>query len=513
LILKRIFIPVLMAMLIVGGALLFVGCDEPGRTTYPEPNARRPFPHRDFSRFANPPALPSNISQTEMEERIISLFRNILRNNIIVDSNSPQNKDEFRIVFQHRSSSPGGGPNNLSNITVSESHGYGMMILALMAGSEHRLGLQPEEWLFGGDIKDYFDAMLRTMQRFPAQRLSGLFAWRLWGYGGALGANRSVYDADPYDPETNPTGIQWGGFREVNGVKSAPFVREPGSAANSATDGDMDIIYALILADRQWGSDGRYDYLQTARGILGALYNNCIHPQFNTLLLGDWAKSTNDPVQADTTRASDFMLSHLVTFRDIDTNPNHDWQAVIDATLNVIWEIRSSQNALGAEYQNGLLPDFIIRQDGRWVVPGERILEGGSDGFYHWNSVRVPWRMGTAYMLFGDMPSGESTLYDLIIAPLDNFARTRPDGLFMGSMYLNGVNRNANPGPSQRIDFPTPFVVTAAARGNHPDQWIDEFWRDENAIPNGMHHYHNNVFGDYFRLISLITASGNYWIP
>jgi len=523
---KRIIVSVLTALLVIGGVSLMPGCQSapsapptaaqfivpPTGPAAPGTNAR-PFPQSTLIRnqLANPPALPSNVTQEEVEARILGLFENMLRNNIIVDTHANhQTRETFRIVFQHRGSWPGGASvhdsilNNVHNITVSESHGYGMMILALMAGSEDRLDFN--DWLFGGNIRDYFDAMVRTMQGFPSARsrtTTSLMSWRLWGYSNA------ERDADLFHAANNPRGIHVAGYRLIDGVRLAPFRNEGthlGASGNSATDGDIDMLYALILADRQWGSDGAIDYMGIARRKLADFYRFCVHRDFRTLTLGDWA--TPGTTLGDATRASDFILSHLVTFRDVD--PDRNWQAVIDATLNVIWEIRSYLNAQGGAFQNGLLPDFIVRQDGRWVVPPGQILESQHDGRWHWNSVRVPWRMGTTYMLFGNMPVGNSTLYDLIIAPLDNFARTRPGGFNIGTMNMNGTIVGS-PGPAMVRDFATPFVVTAAARGNHPNQWVDEFWGTR--IPDGMHHFQNNVYGDYFRLIALITASGNYWIP
>jgi len=524
---KKIFVPVLTALFVIGGALLMVGCsgtDASGPTPPPPPTPPpgptgtvRPFPQSALIRdqLARPPALPSNVTQAEMEERILGLFENILRTNIIVDTHPDhQTRETFRIVFQHRSSSPGGSGGNVHNITVSESHGYGMMILALMAGSEDRLDLGEAGWLFDGDIQDYFDAMVRTMQGFRSARhaATSLMSWRLWGYSNA------ERDEDLFHATINPDGIRTQGYRLIDGVRAAPFRNEGthlGGTGNSATDGDMDMIYALILADRQWGSNGAINYMQIAQTMLGHFYQFCIHPAFRTLHLGDWNSWSPNARLGRSTRASDFMLSHLVTFRDVDQNPERNWQAIIDATLDVIWDIRSHYNALG--HNNGLLPDFIERnmEEERWESATPVLLESQHDGRWHWNSVRVPWRMGTTYMLFGNMPVGESTLYDLIIAPLDDFARTRPLGLNIGTMHMDGTN-TGSPGAGVRRDFATPFVVTAAARGSHPDQWVDTFWGATAAgdvIPNGMHHFQNNVYGDYFRLISLITASGNYWIP
>lgn len=37
------------------------------------------------------------------------------------------------------------------------------------------------------------------------------------------------------------------------------------NGVDSATDGDMDIAYALLLADSQWGSSGEINYLSQAK--------------------------------------------------------------------------------------------------------------------------------------------------------------------------------------------------------------------------------------------------------
>ncbi len=40
---------------------------------------------------------------------------------------------------------------------------------------------------------------------------------------------------------------------------------------DSATDGDMDIAYGLLLADKQWGSNGAINYLQEAQNVINAI--------------------------------------------------------------------------------------------------------------------------------------------------------------------------------------------------------------------------------------------------
>ena len=40
---------------------------------------------------------------------------------------------------------------------------------------------------------------------------------------------------------------------------------------SSATDGDMDIAYSLLLADKQWGSNGAVNYLEEAQNMIPLL--------------------------------------------------------------------------------------------------------------------------------------------------------------------------------------------------------------------------------------------------
>jgi len=479
----------LSTVILAAGTVAIAGCAtrEGGETPEAAP-ARFPFPQHAFDQFTVRPMMPGVVTPAEMDDMIIDLFRRILRNDLIVDSTGPQTRAGFRLVFRHVQDweiQQG----RVSHITTSESHGYGMMILAYMAGSEERLGLFPHEWIFGGNIKDYFDAMLRTLLAFPSDR-SRMMTWRLFGY-------RQINGRPGID-------FTWNGYRLVNGVKTAPFNRADWGA-NSATDGDMDIIYALILADRQWGSDGRYDYIGIARSMLAELWRHCVHPEYRTLLLGDWAAIGN-PVLRTATRTSDFIISHLKAFREID--PAHDWQSVIDATFNVVREIRDAQNAAGNA--NGLLPDFAIRESGRWTIPPGQILESPQDGAYNFNAVRVPWRLGTGYMLFGNAEIDDSTLFDYSIRPLDDFARAFHAGHGLGALGpLNMDGTRVHPWSASDL-FAPPFAVTAAAVG-YSQQWIDAFWGS--AIPGGMNEYRGDTYGDYIRLIVLLTLTGNYWCP
>jgi len=497
-----------------------------------------PFPQGESSlaTYTVRPVLPTH--SVAAQQTMINLLKDILNNNLIFDSRTPLTRSRFRIVLEHHASYPRTGHSASGNIheehiTVSESMGYGMLILAYMAGSEDALTAAGHTWRFGAEsLKDYYDGMLRTVLSFKSPlSVNGVrtaqHSWELFGFN--TGINETGFAVN------NGTDILTKGFRYINNstasAKIAPFANTPGGGPNggegntgyynngtsSATDGDMDIIYSLIVADKQWGSDGRYNYREIALEMLEGFWRAVTHTQYRTLLLGDWAwrAHLSSGVNLNNgTRPSDFVLSHLRAYKAFDTERN--WQEVIDATLNVIADIRDGQHAIGNP-NNGLLPDFAVREAAseKWKPAPPNFLEGSSDGRYNWNSCRTPWRLGTDYLLYGDTAMtgniANPSLFNYIIAPLDAFAKARVGnnrnsmtGLstnFPLNAALENSRENANPG------FVTPFLVTAAAVGND-QEWVDAFW----AYP-GMSRFNNNWYTDYYKLIVMITASGNYWKP
>ncbi|MFC7644783.1 glycosyl hydrolase family 8 [Streptosporangium lutulentum] len=99
---------------------------------------------------------------------------------------------------------------------VAEAQGYGMVITATMAGADP-------------DAKKIFDGLVKYVLAHPSSITPGLLA-----------------------AEQNAS------CQSVNG-------------GDSATDGDLDVAYGLLLADRQWGSAGTYNYRQLAINHINAI--------------------------------------------------------------------------------------------------------------------------------------------------------------------------------------------------------------------------------------------------
>ena len=182
----------LMVLIFVIGSFSLVACkpkDLPEEEIVdlgPQGNEYANYPFPQQAKYAIEPLLPSDKSPEQIDYMILKLFKEILANDLIVDINGPQTKEGFRLVYRHYQEwEIEEGEIKVSHINVSESQGYGMMMLAYMAGCEESLGFSAEQWIFGCDrLQDYYNAMLRTVLAFPS--ITGennhLFTWELTGY-------------------------------------------------------------------------------------------------------------------------------------------------------------------------------------------------------------------------------------------------------------------------------------------------------------------------------------------
>jgi len=500
---------------LAAGVGTILGCQSTGANAGAKP-VNFPFPQHAASSYANLPTLPASTSQDQMDKLIIDLFKKILLNNLIVDEKGPQDKDGFRMANWHSLAwEVQEGMSDYSHINVSESMGYGMLMMAYMSGSEKKLGLKKKDWIFGcTSLKEYYDAMLRTVLEYPSVIAPHLFTWQLHGYTDK-GTKYSEFIKDWEGEHDGYTGFAI----NKNGLKTAPFTRDP-EDGDSAADGDMDIIYSLIIADKQWGSDGRYNYLEIARAMLADFWQYCVHSTYKTILLGDWASKGGDKgnpalaaIQMNATRPSDFIISHLKAYKAIDSA--HNWQEVINATYGVIKGVYADVKAKHG-VSRGLLPDFVIRNNAKtaWVVPEGHVLEEDTDGSYSYNSCRIPWRLGTDYLLYG----GNTTLagYDTFaetIQPIDKLATEiykKTDLDTFGPLTITGDGVWNTDGSDEFWDdpqsFTAPFLVTAAAAGNK--DLVNEMWKWE-----GLKDFWCDTWGDYIKMLVMLTASGNYWKP
>jgi endo-1,4-beta-D-glucanase Y len=324
------------------------------------------------------------------------------------------------------------------NLSLSEGHGYGMMISAILAGHDHH-------------AKKHFDGLYRFFRDHPSMASPDLMAW----YQDTLCA-----DAE---------------------------------GMNSASDGDLDIAFALLLADKQWGSCGVIDYRSEAFKVIGAVKNKVLDASHRYVLLGDWVDQGSGKYY-DATRSSDMITDHFRSFGAVTDSAT--WSGLLDSSYAVTSWVRNTYS-----FNKGLLPDFIESPLSLPKPAPAGFLEGSTDGTYDYNACRVPWRIGTDYLVSGD-PRARSEVLALT-AWIEGATGGDPQKIAAG-YHLDGTPSTGSNYLS--MAFVAPFGVAAMADQQHKP-WLDALWSLIAATPS------QRYYEDTLRLLAMVVMSGNWWSP
>ncbi|MEZ0070231.1 endo-1,4-beta-D-glucanase Y [Streptacidiphilus sp. MAP12-20] len=319
-----------------------------------------------------------------------------------------------------------------NNGPVSEGQGYGMNIVPLMAG---------------------YDANAQT-------EFNGL--WQL-----------------VKDHEDQYGLMQW----QLDGLSCKYY---SSGTPDAATDGDLDIGYGLILADKQWGG-----YTADAQTWLNNIWNHDV--------TSDGHLKCEDDGPTTDTRPSDHMLDHLRAFAAYDTT--HDWNKVITRT-------EALDSAFTAAYSPsaGLLSDFVINANTSSPSPAPaNYQENQPDNIVGYNSIRVPWHMGTDALQNGS--SVAATAYDIAkkwSACTKGLAGGNPANV-QPHIKLNCANANIS-GDTTAEEAGDSIGPAAMAAGDQA--WTDAIWNQLATNPFGDHYY-----GETIKMLVYLVMSGDYWNP
>lgn len=392
---------------------------------------RFPFPQHTL--YTQGTIRPSHQSQMQLDNAV-KLFYKLWRKRYL-----KRGCGRGRYYILAQSDGGGGDPNT---ITISEGHGYGMVLMALMAGYEPK-------------AQTIFDGMYDFFRDHPSEINPNLMAWN-----------------------------------QVDGCGNS-------RDADSATDGDMDIAYALLLADKQWGSSGRINYRAAAHQLIEAgLLASVVHPMTYHLTLGDWANA-DEPRLYNATRPSDFMINHLRTYHAATGNAG--WQRVLDTCYSLIERMQSVYSPA-----TGLLPDFIqdVNRQARPAV-GELLEEKKYDGTFYYNACRTPWRLGTDYLISGDQRAYQAV--NRMTHWIKQNTGANPSRIRAG-YYLDGRNLPGN--NYLPMAFLAPFGVGAMVDRVH-QSWLNAIW--DLVVVQGVNA--TDYYGNTLKLLTMVVMSGNWWSP
>ena len=321
---------------------------------------------------------------------------------------------------------------------VSEGQGYGMVIIVYMAGVDSM-------------AQKIYDGLFTYYRNHPSRRSPFLMAWQ---------QIPNCADAEK----------------------------------SSATDGDMDIALSLILADAQWGSAGKINYMAEAKLIISAIINQEINHKTWSILLSNEVE--DDSKDYFDTRTSDFMPATFKAFMLASDDSN--WRKVVDRnySLFALFQKKYSPDA-------GLVPDFILRTDAHPHPARARFLESKYDGCYNFNACRVSWRVSLDYLLNGDSRSKKfvEKINQWIRETTGNIPDNISAGYTLGGDDLPRRNYEA-------MCFIAPFAVSAMVSSKN-QLWLNNLWDYFTTFKMKEFDYYDNSI----KMICMIIISGNYWQP
>jgi endo-1,4-beta-D-glucanase Y len=382
----------------------------------------KPFPQHVM--YYSGTIKPNHVPQKELDNSVRSFY--ILWKERYINTNC--NNGQYYVWFEK----PG------KKQSVSEGQGYGMMIVALMAGYDKK-------------AKQTYDGLFKYYKAHPSKRSPSLMAWA---------QDKNCKDID----------------------------------GSSATDGDMDIAYSLLLANAQWGSNGEINYLAEARGMVNAIMKQEINAKTYSVMLSNSVE--HDSKDYFDTRTSDFMPAHFKEFKKLTNDAN--WEKVVDKNYALF---NFMQNKFSADA--GLLPDFIQHLNQKPVPARAHYLESAFDGNYNYNACRVPWRIATDYILYGDARSKATV--DKINTWIRGTTGGNPDNISAGYTLQGNDMKDRY---FEALSFIGPFAVSAMVDQKN-QQWLNRVWDYLVKFDRDDFDYYDNSI----KMLNMIILSGNYWAP
>ena len=395
-----------------------------------------------------------SLSQNQVDKAVAQYYEMWKQKYLILDKIDSSGNPYYRILHYIE-----------ENDTVSEGQGYGMLIAVYMAGYDSK-------------AREIFDGLYRYV--LIHLDCHGLMDWK-------------IIPADNFDSSNSYA--SWMHYDPTSG----DYVDN-----SSATDGDLDIAMALLLADAQWGSGGNINYREEALKWLErikrwdfddaspqALYG-AYETNDGTVRLGDWwVEADPGKLSANLTRTSDFMPAWFRIFYRV--TGDEFWYNATEAVYKWVYLIQDNFSN-----STGLLPDFIDIYRETPALPDS--LESQHDGDYYYNSCRDPWRLSCDYLWFGEQRaySAVKKMVEFIVSDAGGDATSVKDGY-----YLNGTAFGTTWGGTPALSFVVPFGVGGCVDLSFASWVVDVF---DYAKGTSQSYYE-----DTLALLGMLLMSGNAW--
>lgn len=382
------------------------------------------YPFPQHMTYAPGTIRPNHRTQTQQDNDVRAFYNAWKADYVLPAGTAPSGYPMYRISF---------GANNPGR-TVSEGQGFGMIIVALMAGHD-------------AAARRIFNGLWEFSRQYPSAIDARLMTWQV------------------------------------------PVV--PGESA-TAFDGDADIAYGLLLAHAQWGSNGRINYAAQAQTVLTAILESTIGPVSRLPMLGDWVAPGGVPHNQYTPRSSDFMPAHFRAYRRFTGNPV--WTTVVRKCQAVITSLQTRYSPLTGLLPDFIIqaksapkpaPGFFLEgpHDGAyfynagrdpWRLGTDALLNhdpislGQVQKMSNWMQTAAsnnPYRIRAGYRLNGRPLPGSDYFTTFFVAPFGVAAMTNPNQQAWLNAIYNAVRNTHEDYYEDTVTLLTLLVMT----GNYWD--------------------------------------------
>jgi len=317
-------------------------------------------------------------------------------------------------------------------------------------------------------FKHYYDTFYNESGNYAGIR-SNAGSSEYFSEGVGYGMLMMVYFSDntkSYQGEFDKLWAFYQASADANGLMNWKIGNlDPSLASNiwgkgAATDAEMDVAAALILAARQFGNNAYNDAAAT-------LLANVRKYEFETNGLHKPGDSWNDKKNPSYVTPAYYEL-----FKSVDTDGAAFWDMALDVNYELL-ETNSAENSTG-------LFDNWSNASGT-----------GLDGYYGYDASRTPWRLAQAYYWYG-----QTRAYTLL-NKLGTWANGKSATAVSGSIQRNGTF-----GGDHNSTFVATLMTSLVTSPTHQTK-LDQYWKEAVALGN------ENYFNQSLKVLCGLAVSGN----
>lgn len=270
---------------------------------------------------------------------------------------------------------------------------------------------------------------------------------------------------------------------------------KPAADDGSTTDGDIEFAYALLLADKQWGSGGTIKYADEAKKTIASIKKFDMNPTLHIPLSGDWASLAGEAEKGwfTDTKSGNFFLGPFRSFAKAAADTF--WTDTVGALQTLIASLQMQYSATA-----GLVPEYLDEQ--KPAKSGYAIATDKTHaGEYGGNAGVLPLRLAQDFLVSGDAKT--KTVMDKLAGSLKKVAGDDPtkivDGYTLAGMPFGGKGT---------LLFIAPLGAAAIFDGGN-QAWLDAIWKQmTSTATTGM-----NSETDSTNLLAMLLVTGNWWAP